>query len=110
MDLFTSDQLQSLVVVSVITTFIVSAVNLLEIRLRGHWLLALVALVVTLLKTTFLPGMGFSDWQVLITNFLLTIAFAILFWNYVGQYTVDPFFQWLKKKITDKFSPPTSQG
>lgn len=111
MDFFTSEQLQTLLIVAVITTFIVSAFNLLEIKLRGHWLLAVVALVVTLLRTTFTPEMNFEDWQGLITNFLLTASFAILFWNYVGQYTVDPFFRSLKRKFLAKFGngsePPT---
>jgi hypothetical protein len=110
MDLFTSEQLQALMVVAVITTFVVSALNLLKIELRGHWILAIVAFLVTLLKTTFTKGMTFADWQVVLTNFLLTAAFAILFWNYVGQYTVDPFFAWLKKKILQKYGDGGSES
>jgi len=105
MDIFTSEQLQTLLVVAIITSFIVSAFNQLQARLSSNLLLAIVAFVVTLLKTSFLPGMSFADWQALLTGFLLTMAFSVLFWNYVGKFIIDPFFAWLKKKILDKFNP-----
>jgi len=105
MDIFTSEQLQTLLVVAIITSFIVSAFNQLQARLSSNWLLAITAFVVTLLKTTFTPGMTFSEWQALLTGFLLTMAFSVLFWNYVGKFIIDPFFAWLKKKLLDKFNP-----
>lgn len=106
MDIFTSDQLQTLLVVAIITSFIVSAFNQLNAKISSNWLLAITAFIITLLKTTFLPGMSFSDWQILLTGFLLTMAFAVLFWNYVGKYIIDPFFAWLKKKLLEKISTP----
>ena len=103
MDIFTSEQLQSLFIVAVITTFVVSAFNAVQARVRGHWLTAGAAIIITLLRTTFTPGMTFADWQGLLTNVLLTAAFAILFWTYIGQYTVDKFFGFVKRKIEERY-------
>jgi len=103
MDLFTSEQLQALLIVAVITTFVVSAINTYQTAIGGKWLTAIIALVITLLRTTFTASMSFADWQGTLTNILLTTAFAILFWTYLGQYTVDKIFSWLKKKIAEKY-------
>lgn len=109
MDLFTSEQLQSLMVVAVITTFVVSAINVIQTRadgtntIAGKWLTAIVAILITLLQTTFIKGMSLGQWQQIITNILLTTAFAILFWTFLGQFTVDRLFGWLKKKIVEKY-------
>lgn len=109
MDLFTSTQLQSLMVVAVITTFIVSAINIIQTKadgtnaIPGKWLTAIIAVVVTLLQTTFVKGASFAEWQEIITSILLTTAFAILFWTFLGQFTVDRFFGWIKRKIVEKY-------
>ena len=104
MDIFTSEQLQTLLVVAIITSFIVSAFNQLQVKVSSPWLLAITAFVVTVLKTTF-TAVSFSEWQALLTSFLLTMAFSVLFWMYVGKFLIDPFFAWLKKKLLDKFNP-----
>ena len=104
MDIFTSEQLQSLFIVAIATTFVVSAINVMQgDRIRGSWVTGVAAIIITLLRTTFTPGMSIADWQGLLSQFLLTTAFAILFWTYVGQYTVDRFFAYLKTKITEKY-------
>jgi hypothetical protein len=109
MDIFTSSQLQSLMVVAVITTIVVSAINVIQTKsdgtntIAGKWLTAIVAILVTLLQTTFSRGMSFEQWQQVLTNILLTTALAILFWTFLGQFTVDHFFGWLKKKIAEKY-------
>ena len=102
LNLFTSDQLKDIGIVALIATFVISAVNLFDFKLRGHWLALIVCVVITILRTTFTPHMKFGEWQVLLTNVLITTSFAMLFWTYLGQYTVDKIFAKLKKLIGDK--------
>ena len=104
MDLFSVETLTALLLPSVSTTIIVSAINNLQTKLSGRWIVAIVSIVITLLQTTYTRGMSLAEWQALLSQFLLTAAFAILFWTYVGQYVVEPFFGWIKKKYLEKYS------
>jgi hypothetical protein len=109
LNFFTSDQLQWVGFISLVTTLIVSAINVTlkkndgTTSFNGKWLALIVAPVITVLKTTFTKGMLFAEWQVVLTNGFLAIAVSILFWTYVGQYTVDKIFGWIKKKLAEKF-------
>lgn len=108
MEIFTVDQLLQLVISAAITTIVVSAVNVFQEKVPGNWLAALVALVVTILRTTFVAGMKFSDWQVVALGILLTWAFSILFWKYLGGKFIDKLFGDVWNRITGgKSEPPT---
>lgn len=99
---------QSLLIVAAITTFLVSAINTIQSKISTNWLVFIVSILITLLNTTFVVGACFSDWQKLISEVLTTMAFAVLFYNYIGKWFVDQFFEWIKKTLTDRFNKPNA--
>ena len=105
MDIFTVDQLLQLSISAAITSILASAISTLWTGLDGKKLVAVVgatALVVTVLRTTFVPGMKLADVQALILGILLTWAFAILFWKFFGKRFVDTLFTNVWGKISQK--------
>lgn len=110
MDFFQNLDWQSLLLSAAITTFIVSAINTVQSKLSSNWLVFIVAFVVTILNTTFTKGAHFAEWQVILSKLLFTMAFSVLFYNYLGKTFVDDFFAWLRRILQDKFqkaTPPT---
>jgi hypothetical protein len=95
---------QSLLIAAAITTLVVSAINTIQSKLTTNWLVFIVSIIITLLNTTFIKGANFSDWQKILSSILFTMAFSILFYNYLGKWFVDRLFEWLKKILTEKFS------
>lgn len=93
---------KALLLCATITTFIVSAINVTQQKISSNWLVFIVSSVVTLLSTTFAPQASFADWQRLLLQLITTMAFAILFYNYLGKLFVDKVFAWIKKQIDTK--------
>lgn len=93
---------QTLLICAAITTLLVSAINTLNLKVSSNVLVFVVALVITLLNTTFISGASFSDWQRILSSLLFTMAFAVLFYNYAGQWFIDKLFNWLKDRVSEK--------
>jgi hypothetical protein len=91
----------ALVIKAVVTTFIVSALNTTDYfkQVTNNKLVFFVALLVSLLSIPLIGG-NLEYWQGLLYNLLLTMAFSVLFYNYIGKWFVDKFFELLKDKIT----------
>lgn len=100
-----------LLITATITAFVVSALATIT-QVSVNKLVFIVALLVTLLSTQF-EGACAWDWQKLALQILMTMAFAVLFYNYIGKWFIDDLFAWLKKLIGDKFNkdnpPPAAQ-
>lgn len=91
-ELFTLDMIISAMAV----TFIVSALNTVQNKITTNWLVFIISIIVTVLRVNF----EFPDWQNLIFQLLITMSFAILFYNYIGKWFVDNVFVWIKGKFT----------
>lgn len=90
----------ALILKAVVTTFIVSALNTTEYfkSVTNNKLVFFVALAVSILSIPLVGG-DLAYWQGLVYNLLLTMAFAVLFYNYVGKWFIDKFFELLKEKL-----------
>jgi hypothetical protein len=95
---------QSLLITAAITTMVVSAINTMSWKITTNWLVFITSVVITLLNTTFVQGMGVSAWQKTLVAILLNMAFAVLFYNYAGKWFIDQVFEKLKKIITSKLN------
>jgi len=91
-ELFTLDMIISAMAV----TFIVSALNTVQNKITTNWLVFIISIIVTVLRVNF----EFPDWQNLIFQLLITMSFAILFYNYIGKWFVDNVFLWIKGRFT----------
>lgn len=91
----------ALVIKAVVVTFIVSALNTTDYfkNVTNNKLVFFVALLVSALSIPLIGG-NLEYWQQLIYNLLLTMAFSVLFYNYIGKWFVDKFFELLKDKLT----------
>ena len=91
----------AIIIKAVVTTFIVSALNTTDYfkSVTNNKLVFFVALLVSILSVT-IEGGDLAYWQGMIYNLLLTMAFSVLFYNYIGKWFVDKFFELLKDKIT----------
>ena len=91
----------AIIIKAVATTFIVSALNTTDYfkSVTNNKLVFFVALLVSILSVT-IEGGDLAYWQGMIYNLLLTMAFSVLFYNYIGKWFVDKFFELLKDKIT----------
>ena len=85
-----------IIISAVGTTFVVSALNTVQNKVSTNWLVFITSILVTLLRVTF----DFTHWQSLIFQILITMSFAILFYNYVGKWFVDNVFVWIKGKFS----------
>lgn len=88
-----------LIVSAVVTTFVVSAFNTVQNKISSNWLVFIVSIVVTILRVSFISG-DFAAIQELLFKILLTMSFAILFYNYIGRWFIDTLFARLKDKFT----------
>lgn len=89
------------IIKAVVTTFVVSALNTTDYfkKVTNNKLVFFIAFFVSLLSIT-ITGGDFGYWQGLIYNLVLTMAFSILFYNYIGKWFVDKFFEMLKLKLS----------
>ena len=71
-------------------------------KIHGNWMLLIVSFIVTLLQVTFTKHMTLDQWQDFLTSILLNMAFAVLFYQYLGQFFIDKLFAYIKKLIGDK--------
>lgn len=73
-------------------------------------LVPLFALVVTVARTTFISGATFADWQNILISMFATMAFAVLFYLYLGEWFVDRLVTkvkaWLVKMSGGDNPPP----
>lgn len=102
MELLQGVDIQAQIMAALITSIIVSAINTLKPALSTNWLVFIVAAIVSLLLTSFDAG-SFPEVQKLIITILLTMAFSVMFYNYVGQHTVDRLFARVKRWIDNRF-------
>ena len=87
-----------LIISAVVTTFVVSALNTIQNKISTNILVFFVAIFVTLLKVP-LTGGNIEYWQGMLFQALLTMSFAILFYNYIGKWFVDKLFAKLKERF-----------
>jgi glucose-6-phosphate-specific signal transduction histidine kinase len=87
---------------SAVTTFIVSAINVSVNKVPSKILVVIIAFVVTLLVTTFTPGMHFAEWQKLILQMIVTMSFSISFYHWGGEWLMGKIFGWVKNVIGSK--------
>ncbi len=100
---------KTLLLCAIVTTFIVSAMNTMQTKLSSNWLVFIVSLIVTVLSTTF-TAVQFADFQKIGLQLLMTMAFAILFYNYLGKLFIDKLFIWIKKQIDNKLGKDEPTG
>ena len=84
---------------AIVVTFVVSAFNTVQNKITANTLVFVVSILITLLRVP-LTGGDLAYWQGLLFQILLTMSFAILFYNYIGKWFVDKLFI----KLKDKFS------
>lgn len=93
-----------ILIVSVAASFVIEAIDRVTPEwVKGKWLLAIIALIVTILKSDF----DFSSMraiQDLIFDTLITVSVAILFYTYIGRWTVEKIMSFIKSK-TEKQLP-----
>jgi hypothetical protein len=109
MDVFTLDQLLQMVICGAITSILGSAFSTVFDKVQGKTLLtvvAIIALVVTLLRTTFFSTVvlvnfaaKFAFAQSVVLVVLLTWAFAIIFWFTLGKKFVDKLFTFVWAEV-----------
>lgn len=85
-----------MIISATVVTFVVSAINTIQNKVSTNWLVFIVSILVTVLRIT----LDWSDWQNVIFQILITMSFAVLFYNYIGRWFVDNLFN----KIKEKFS------
>lgn len=85
-----------MIISATVVTFVVSAINTIQNKISTNWLVFIVSILVTVLRIT----LDWSDWQNVIFQILITMSFAVLFYNYIGKWFVDNLFN----KIKEKFS------
>ena len=104
MNLFESESLQQLLIAAFITTFIVVALSvtfdkffdeLPEHTYRVKLLVFSISILVTLITIEF----DIVNWQKFATRILITIAFAVLFYHYVGGKFIKLVFVKVKKML-----------
>ena len=110
MDILQGLDWKSLLITAAITTIVVSAINTMTWKITTNWLVFITSVVITLLNTTFVQGMGFAAWQKALAAILLNMAFAVLFYNYAGKWFVDQVFEKLKRLITSKLNEGQGPG
>jgi len=96
--------------VALITSFVTEAINQITPKtVPSKLILPMIAFVITLLRLP-LEFKALSDWQNFMLNVISTIAFAILFYEYLGKYSVQAIFNLLKRKVdtesNDNNQPP----
>ena len=64
----------------------------------GKFLLPVVAFAVTILRIPF-EHSGFAEWQTFLLNILFTMSFSVLFYTYLGEWTVSKLFAFIKTKL-----------
>lgn len=96
-----------ILIVSLITTFLVSAITGLfddTFRVKKYaakWLVVITAIVVSYLNNAYVKG-GEIPWQEYLLSFLISWAFAVLFYSYLGMWVVRTMFKKLKEKLSNE--------
>jgi len=99
-----------LLITSTITAFVVSALyTIIPLDCNGkpkisvNLMVFLVALVITLLSTQF-AGASAWEYQQIALQIFMTMAFSVLFYNYLGKWFLDSLFENIKSKLTKWFT------
>jgi len=116
MDIFTVSQLWQLILSAALTSIVVSAITTVWTDLQGTKslvMVAIVAFVITVLRTTFISTSQLATAmekiayiQSVALGMLITWAFALLFWKFFGKRFVDVFFTGVWKAIQQKIGSP----
>jgi hypothetical protein len=89
----------TILMVAVLTSFVVEAVNIYTPEsISRKWIIFGVSLLITLIKLPFVPICSINDVQILLFTLLVNMSFAVLFYTYVGHWTVDKVFSTFKSK------------
>lgn len=107
---------KNLLIAAIIVTFVSSAVIVIwdsyfcpedakKGTIRKKSTVSIIAVIVTLLNSTFVTE-TVADIQKLLTTFLLTWSFAVLFYSYLG----GKFITWVFSRIKEKFSTGGTLG
>lgn len=91
----------------VVTTLVVSALNIFIAKAAPRWVLPCVACVVTLVAVQ-VNLAKIQDVQEFLLKSLLTMSFSVLFYTYLGKWFIDELFNWLKTFIITKLGGLTS--
>lgn len=107
-----SDVLKGLFYISllcgIVTTVVVSAINVFVMRATPRWLLPCVAGFVTLFAVQ-INVTNVQDVQEFLLKIVLTMSFSVLFYTYLGKWFIDSLFEWLKTFIFAKLNSLSSQ-
>lgn len=120
MEVFTLVQFLQMIICGAITSIIGSAFSTVFDKVQGKTLLtivAIIALVVTLLRTTFFSTVVLVDFaakfafaQNVILVVFLTWSFAILFWFTIGKKYVDKLFTFVWSEIQKRIGGSDQTG
>lgn len=94
----------NIAVVCVSTTLVVSLINTVENKIHDGWLVVGIGFGLTVLRTQFVEGMSWSQWQDLIFQFIVTVSVAYLFTRKYGQWFTERLFGFISKYVDAKFN------
>ena len=102
-ELFKNLDYMKLSLIALVVTLVVSAVTGLfnvffEEANRKKWLVAGVALIITVANNVWIKGE--TTWQHYLLEFVISWSFAVLFYSYLGLWVVKEFFTKLKDKLS----------
>lgn len=103
MNLFDDSYLQVLMITAFIVTIVISAVTVVfekyfELENRRKVLTFVVSVIFSVLMAD-LRILEALEWQKFLTNLILTVAFAILFYSYLGAKYITILFCKIKKML-----------
>jgi hypothetical protein len=98
-----------LTITASITAFVVSAFYTIiptnaegKPKISVNIMVFVVSLIITLLSTQF-TGASVWEYQQLALQIFMTMAFAVLFYNYLGKWFLDSLFESIKAKLIKWF-------
>lgn len=100
MNIFETEYLQMALLAAFITTIFVSAITVtfekfFTSEIKSKILVLLASVIITALTV----DIDLSDWQKLLTKIIITISFAVLFYNYLGGKFIKMLFLKVKKML-----------
>lgn len=99
---------RTLIFVAIIVSFITEAINQVTAKaITSNIILPIVALLVTLLRLP-MDFTKLADYQEFGLNVLFTVSMAVLFYNYLGKYTVTKIFELIKGKVDKETDAPST--
>lgn len=100
MNLFESEYLQIALLVALITTLIVAAITAsFEKFFEKEYRVKLLVLFSSIAAALITVDFDLTDWQKFVTKIVVTIAFAVLFYHYLGMKFIKLLFVKIKKML-----------